>query len=58
MIYQKDVLGYVIPDPPEDSQPHQYRFNLYKQRNILPSMDLTNRAQFPLDTLIAQNGFG
>ena len=50
------LIPYLVPNPPEDSQPHRYSFSLYRQQTVIPTLQSFNRAQFPLNSFISQHG--
>jgi phosphatidylethanolamine-binding protein (PEBP) family uncharacterized protein len=52
----QQLFGYMPPSPPSDSQPHRYVIGLYSQRMLIPTINLSNRAMFPLNQFISQYG--
>lgn len=49
------IAPYTPPNPPQDSAPHTYRFDLYRQRTRISPGAVTQRVQFSLSQFIAQN---
>ena len=50
------VFPYLPPSPPSNSNFHRYRIDLYSQTRQISVPSYNNRANFPLDTLVSQNG--
>jgi len=48
-------LSYLLPDPPKNSQPHRYHYDLYQHTSKIGFMHLTNRLKFPISTFISRN---
>ena len=52
-----DILApYQAPDPPQDSNPHEYIVGLYRQPKLIPQEKITKRTAFSVSSFITKYG--